>query len=60
MNEMEEDAFLSRIPPTHRIARRSGLSPSEFEKEYYNKNIPVIITDVATSWPAYNVCKDRW
>eukprot|EP00026_Physarum_polycephalum_P011628 Phypoly_transcript_11866.p1 GENE.Phypoly_transcript_11866~~Phypoly_transcript_11866.p1 ORF type:complete len:294 (+),score=37.74 Phypoly_transcript_11866:261-1142(+) len=50
----EEDVFLSQIPPSHRIERRNNLSPADFEANYYNKDIPVIITDVVTSWPAYN------
>lgn len=35
------------------IPRRSGLSPAEFISEYESPNLPVILTDVVPSWPAY-------
>lgn len=33
--------------------RRSGLSLEEFQEQYEGPNRPVIITDVASSWPAF-------
>lgn len=35
------------------IDRRHDLSLEEFKKEYEIPNIPVIITDVVTKWPAF-------
>lgn len=39
------------------IDRRSGLSMSveDFIREYEEPNIPVVITDVVTTWPAYHL-----
>ncbi|MEP6845456.1 MAG: cupin-like domain-containing protein, partial [Panacibacter sp.] len=33
-----------------------NISPAEFKQEYYNKNIPVILRDLAKKWPAY----EKW
>ncbi|XP_038059809.1 bifunctional peptidase and arginyl-hydroxylase JMJD5-like [Patiria miniata] len=34
------------------IARVSALTAAEFNVEYFKKDVPVIITDVASKWPA--------
>lgn len=47
----EEDAYFG-VPYVHRIERRNRLTPEEFEREYYNKKKPVIITGVMDDWPA--------
>lgn len=35
------------------IDRRQNLSYEEFYENYAKKNIPVVITDVVTEWPAF-------
>jgi hypothetical protein len=30
-----------------------NISPEEFRKEYYNKNMPVVIRQLSHNWPAY-------
>lgn len=30
-----------------------NIQPQKFKEEYYNKNLPLVIKDLAKSWPAY-------
>lgn len=49
------DTLLAMEGQTHdydRIERVSGLSSEAFHRDYYALNRPVIITDVASQWPA--------
>ena len=31
----------------------ASISPEEFKKNYYNTRTPLVIKDLAKSWPAY-------
>jgi len=46
------DSLQNLIPKKHRIDRVSKISPQDFYNNYYLKQKPVIITDMATEWPA--------
>ncbi|WP_394836376.1 cupin-like domain-containing protein [Pendulispora rubella] len=39
-------------PTFSSIVRRSGLSREEFDREYREPNLPVVMTDALTDWPA--------
>lgn len=36
------------------IDRVKTISPEDFKKKYYDQKIPLVITDLAKEWPAYN------
>lgn len=53
------DALLELQGQAHdftRIPRCRGLSGAAFHRDFYTRNLPVIIEDFATDWPAL----DRW
>ncbi|QDZ24303.1 JmjC domain-containing protein [Chloropicon primus] len=41
------------------VPRRSNLSKEEFEARFEKPNVPVILTDVVTKWPAYEKWRNR-
>ncbi len=41
------------------IPRCSNLSRQEFQDRFEKRNLPVIVTDVVTRWPAFEKWKDR-
>jgi len=43
---------LSRLAPSVAVERRANVSGAEFFELYYAANRPVILTDVASDWPA--------
>jgi hypothetical protein len=34
------------------VDRRQGLSVEEFQRRYERPNVPVVLTDVVSAWPA--------
>src|SRR5690349_20194477 len=43
--------FPFKLKPVDRVKQ---ISPEDFKHNYYDKQIPLIITDLSKSWPAYN------
>ena len=41
------------------VPRCSKLSHEEFQTRFEKPNLPVIVTDVVTEWPAFHKCKSR-
>src|SRR5690606_31054479 len=42
---------MMRLQPIEKIGT---ISDHDFKQRYYNTNIPVVLTDLAKQWPAYN------
>lgn len=42
------------------VDRRTGLTPEEFRREYYEKGRPVVMTDASKSWRAHQVITPAW
>src|SRR5690606_19530153 len=38
------------------VCKFESLSPEDFKANYYDKKIPVVITDLVKQWPAY----EKW
>lgn len=49
--------YASRLKP---VERRHGLSVEEFVREYEEKRVPVILTDVATEWPMFKILQGEF
>jgi len=50
---------VTTIPPIT-VDRRSGLTPEEFRREYYEQGRPVVMTDASRSWQAHQVITPDW
>ncbi|KEG10542.1 transferase, transferring glycosyl group [Trypanosoma grayi] len=42
------------------VPRCSGLSPAEFRERFEEPNLPVVLTDVATSWPIFDLLQGKF
>jgi histone arginine demethylase JMJD6 len=42
------------------IDRRSGLEPEQFRREYYDRGLPVILTDASRGWRAHEIVTPDW
>jgi len=49
---------VSPLPIT--IDRRSGLTPGDFRREYYEAGRPVILTDASRGWAAHSTITPQW
>jgi hypothetical protein len=49
------DQLQNFIPPKHRIDRVEKITGVEFMEKYYKAQRPLIITNMASEWPAIQV-----